>query len=479
MRVGSECLTSPLMPPNNGTRGFLLVVFCLFAFDAYAKTASEVFDAVSPSVIVIRTFDAQGKALGLGSGVALGGGMVATNCHVLAGAEHMRVQHRKREYPAALRHSDWDRDVCTLAVNGLKAAPVTLGSTARLKVGARVYAIGAPRGLELTLSEGIISSLRPVAGGQYLQITAPLSPGSSGGGLFDEQGRLIGLPTFYLAEGQQLNFAVPVEWISELPKRHKSTEETTQTPYLDWLNKAAALQVKQDWAGLLNHARRWTKAQPQAAVAWHCLGFAYGKSGQSAKAIEAYRQAVRINPEYAEAWYNLGVVYGKSGQTTSAIEAYQQAVRIDPEDADVWNNLGAVYGDSGQIAKAIEAFQQAVRINPEFAKAWLNLGVVYGDSGQIAKAIEAFQQAVRINPEYAKAWLNLGGSYGKSGQTAKAIEAYRQAVRIDPEDAEAWYSLGVAYRLSGQAEQTLAVYKRLKALDPARAEQFLNENVLP
>jgi S1-C subfamily serine protease len=102
---------------------------------------------------------------------------------------------------------------------GYSAPAVVIGSTKTLKVGAKVYAIGAPKGLELTLSDGIVSSLREVDGGQYIQTTAAISPGSSGGGLFDENGALVGLTTFYLAEGQNLNFAVPVEWVKELPKR--------------------------------------------------------------------------------------------------------------------------------------------------------------------------------------------------------------------------------------------------------------------
>jgi serine protease Do len=73
-------------------------------------------------------------------------------------------------------------------LQGYIAPAVVVGSTKSLKVGAKVYAIGAPKGLELTLSDGIVSSLREVEGGQYIQTTAAISPGSSGGGLFDENG---------------------------------------------------------------------------------------------------------------------------------------------------------------------------------------------------------------------------------------------------------------------------------------------------
>ena len=88
-----------------------------------------------------------------------------------------------------------------------------------LRVGQRVYAIGAPQGLELTLSDGLISGLRDAAGAQIIQTSAAISPGSSGGGLFDDAGELIGVTTFQTKTGQNLIFAIPVEWIDQLPQR--------------------------------------------------------------------------------------------------------------------------------------------------------------------------------------------------------------------------------------------------------------------
>ena len=82
---------------------------------------------------------------------------------------------------------------------------------ADLKVGERVYTVGAPSGLERTLGEGIISGLRDSSEGQFIQTTALISPGSSGGGLFDRSGNLIGVTTFLLKEAQAINFAIAAE----------------------------------------------------------------------------------------------------------------------------------------------------------------------------------------------------------------------------------------------------------------------------
>jgi thioredoxin-like negative regulator of GroEL len=377
-----------------------LLAALLFPFGVAAKSATELFESVSNSIVVVYAQNSQGETQGHGSGVVFAAGEVVTNCHVVEKSARFAVKHRNREYPATLKHTDHDRDVCSLTVTGLNAPAATLGSTSPLKVGQKVFAIGAPQGLELTLSDGIISSLREVKGGRYLQISAPISPGSSGGGLFDEEGRLIGLPTFYLAEGQALNFAVPVEWVKELPQRQTAAPQTGQSS-LTWLNKAIELDKKKDWPALLRHTQAWTKAQPNDAIAWFSLGIAYGNSGQTAQAIEAYQQALRIDPEDAKAWYGLGITYGESGQTAQAIEAFQQVLRIDPEHANVWYGLGITYGESGQTAQAIEAYRQALRINPEHANAWYGLGVAYRIDGQINKLTEVYRRLKVLDPKLA------------------------------------------------------------------------------
>jgi tetratricopeptide (TPR) repeat protein len=446
---------------------------------AWAKTATEVFEAAAPSVVTVHVQDTAGKPKGLGSGVVIGRGEIVTNCHVLEVGSRYTIKHEGREYPAVAKYTDWDHDVCSLTVSGLAASPASLGTTQSLKVGQKVYAIGAPKGLELTLSEGIVSSFREVGRGRYLQITAPISPGSSGGGLFDDEGRLIGLPTFYLSGGQQLNFAVPVEWVQALPQSHSAqpTQSRPAQSVSQWLARAIALEERKDWAALLKHAQAWTRSRATDAKGWYVLGIAYSESGQTANAIEAYQKALRIHPVYVKAWYNLAVLYDESAQTAKAIEAYQQALRIDPQEARAWYNLGVVYGKSGQPSKAIEAYQQALRIDPQDPKAWHNLGHAYGESGQTAKAIEALEQALRINPQYTKVWINLGVAYSASRQTEKAIEALEQALRIDPQDANAWYNLGIAYRRSGQTGKAIEAFQESLRIDPQDANAWYNLGV--
>jgi S1-C subfamily serine protease len=196
------------------------------AAGAATLTPAELFAQVSPSVWRVSTLAADGLLLGQGSAVVVAPGQLVTNCHVLARAR--RVQLRRDGQAAALpaRLVLWDvqRDLCQLEAPGLTAPAVALGDSALAAVGQPAYAIGHPKGLDLTMSAGLVSSLRRNAAGQLvlLQISAAISGGSSGGGLFNEAGELLGLTTIASVTGdaQNLNFAIPAGWIRDLPRRH-------------------------------------------------------------------------------------------------------------------------------------------------------------------------------------------------------------------------------------------------------------------
>jgi serine protease Do len=184
-----------------------------------ARNAEDIFAEISPSIVRVHSADSNGRPIKQGSGVVTGSGRIITNCHVVSGADQITVASGANTRSASVYVADEELDLCSLDVAGLNAPAVTLGSITGLRTGQRVFAIGAPLGLELTISEGIISSLREMAAGKVIQTTAPVSPGSSGGGLFDAEGKLVGIVTFQQRSGQNLNFAVPADWIGEMRNR--------------------------------------------------------------------------------------------------------------------------------------------------------------------------------------------------------------------------------------------------------------------
>ena len=175
--------------------------------------AADLFERVSPAVYAVVTDKSTGSA------VALSSNTLVTNCHVVDGATQILVIQGQTQIPAQISKAHKQKDIClmTTAVSGLQYA--SIGSSLGTKIGQEVFAVGAPRGLELTISEGLLSQKRSAlemmqVNDNYpiLQISAPISPGSSGGGIFNNKGELVGITTFVLRDSQNLNFAMPIEW---------------------------------------------------------------------------------------------------------------------------------------------------------------------------------------------------------------------------------------------------------------------------
>ena len=461
------------------TRALSALRFVLLGFSVGALllaqnlTPSQLFEKVRTSVVVVKTLDTKGNAISQGSGVKLPSGRIVTNFHVVKGGASFLVGQNDKFVPAFIKVADAQKDLCLLEAPGLKAPAVVMGRASGLKVGAVVYAVGAPEGLELSLSNGLVSQLRG-ANPPIIQTTAAISPGSSGGGLFDAQGRLVGITSFYVEGGQSLNFALPVEWVEDL--RASTMPAKPIRSEGEWLAQAVKLEAEGKLADQRDWCQAWVNFNGTSSVAWYNLGVAYGHIECNSEAIDAYLQALKIDPDFAKAWNNLlntlnnlkryseaieacrvalkinpnfsdawntlGIAYDHLNQYSEAIEAFRQVLRINPEDVDAWNNLGITYTDLKRYSEAIEAFRQALKINPDSVLALSNLGVAYDDQEQYSEAIEVYRKALKINPENALTWSNLGNTYGHLQRYSDAIEAHRQAVRINPENALAWYNLG-------------------------------------
>lgn len=203
-----------------------------------AASPQELFRRLSPSVVAVEALNSRDSVKLIGSGVVLAPDSIVTNRHVLSEGSKVRIVQGSETCRASVAWVDPDHDLAVLRINRgqdpacrLNAPSVPLRLSPNPAVGERVYAIGTPEGLELSLSEGIISGLREFENGHVIQTSAAISHGSSGGGLFDAEGRLIGITTFFVAEGQNLNFAIPANWVQLLLEAERSrSSDNHSTP---------------------------------------------------------------------------------------------------------------------------------------------------------------------------------------------------------------------------------------------------------
>jgi len=182
----------------------------------------EVNHALSLSVVQVHAFPEGGKIL-LGSGVVIGPGRVATNCHITQRAKTVVISKGAVRYEAASQRADINRDLCIVDAPAMEAPsaklPVAkLGQASRLSVGEPLYLYGFPRAIGIAFSQGQVQSLHPYQSSLIIETSADFSEGASGGGIFNNNGELIGLATFFSAGYERHYYAIPSDWIGDLVK---------------------------------------------------------------------------------------------------------------------------------------------------------------------------------------------------------------------------------------------------------------------
>lgn len=179
------------------------------------KDIPAIAKAANGAIVSIVMSDKDGKPIAQGSGFFVSkDGVIITNYHVIAEGSSALVKLPDGAFFVVdgVLAFDKARDVAVIKAHGDNFRTLTLGNSDRVQVGQEVVAIGNPLSLESTVSNGIVSSIRTIEeeGGKYLQVTAPISPGSSGGPLFNMAGEVVGITTMYIKGGENLNFAIPI-----------------------------------------------------------------------------------------------------------------------------------------------------------------------------------------------------------------------------------------------------------------------------
>ncbi len=442
---------------------------------------------VEPSIVVLLTYNREGKFAGQGSGFFLTQeGDVITNYHVLKGASRAEVRTSDGSvYPVSkIVAEDEEGDLIRVSVNIpqhlVRSLPV---HTSFPEVGERIIVMGTPLGLEKTVSDGIISAVREIPEfGKIIQVTAPISPGSSGSPVVNMKGEVIGVVSFFLMPGQNLNFAIPGNRIARLTpvdgkslsEREAFKEEERVAFAEKFYSIGRGFLLAEDYERALSFFAQAAKNNPNLAEAFFQIGYCLGKLGLYSDAIEPYLQAIRIKPNDIDTLNNLCVAYGMVRRYDEAMKACKEAIRIREDLPEAYNNLGWVYHKIGRYPEAVESCRQAIRLEPDLAMAHYNLGNNYLALKKFEAAIESYKQAIRVKFDYAEGHLNLGAAYHQMSRYEDAIGSYKQAILIKPGLAEAHLNLGMTYLKLGDKGSALEEYKTLKRLDKGMANRLFD-----
>jgi len=377
-------------------------------------------------------------------------------------------------------------------LTGIRTLAITQGADPA--IGTKVYAIGSPRGLDATLSEGIVSGSRPASeASARLQFTAPVSPGSSGGPLLDSSGQVVGVVTALRWGGQNLNFAVPTsqvrgflngKWTSRELWRGASIKEEEEAAYrsASFATRAKS-RGKAEMAGVesLLQARKQVEGagdievdMPKyrealktlaAIVPSSCGEFEYLLHYAMAEALSRHafdarlRTKVAPNVSLREDWERF---MNQSPDKQAAIRHLKQAIHLKPKFSPAYDSLWGAYTSCGQHTEALLVADRLVQLVPRCSKAYAHRGASFADLGQLDSALKNYRLAVEFSPSAPSHYFAMAEVYSELRLYDKAVESYQTVIKLGNEQAWTYLKFGFALQNAGRLGEALAAFQKAR-----------------
>ena len=456
---------------------------------------SNLIEVAKASIVLLVMNDRNNNPISFGSGFFVQPNTIATNYHVIVGAAHgtVKLVGMSTKYTIdSILAIDTDNDLALLKVSassGIK--PLTLiNDSDTVRIGERVFVVGNPEGLEGTLSDGIISNLPTLEhNNKRLQMTAPISPGSSGGPVINRKGEVIGVAvgSRQALGAQNLNFAIPSNYLKKLLDQSESAiplseqeQSISAKTYNLWGNVKfkqgdyvgaitdfdKAIQLKNDYAeaynnrGLAKHELREHTAaladfdiaiqlKPGLSVAYNNQGLAKQALGDLHAAIADYDKAIQLKDDDVVVYNNRGLAKDKLGDHVAALADYDKAIRLKSDYADAYNNRGSVKEKMGEYEAALSDYDIAVQLKPSDANGYNNRGFAKYKRKDFFGAITDYNTAIQLKPDFVNPYNNRGLVKTDLNQHVEAITDYNIALQIKPDYTEAYFNRGVSYLYLG------------------------------
>ena len=444
--------------------------------------------SIQQAVVTVINYDVDGDIASIGSGFFISeSGVLLTNLHVLEGAYHAEIKTRDGgRYPVAsvlAKNKVVDLIKVRIDIPAGRAAPVVVAGAAA-SIADRIFVVGSPMGLEQTVSEGIISAVREIPGGaKVLQLTAPISRGSSGGPVVNRQGQVVGIVTFQATQGQNLNFAISIDALdmlsteaSELSIAEWTIRNSTQGPALAaaLCSNGSKLAIRGEYEEALTYFREAAETNPEDPDAWYGLGSCYVGLGQPDDAIAAYKRPIEQDPDNAVAHFILAMYYKAIGKFEEEIDSLAEVIRIDSTNIRAQFELGRAYGAMERTTEQIDTFTDVLVHQPDHVPTLLHLGMALQESGRLEEAMALFTRARGVEPHNEQIHFNIGVTYGRMERPHASVNAYTQAIRANPRMVEAHYNLGITFLELGNRKLALDQYEILRPLNDGVASSLFD-----
>ncbi|MBK1987777.1 tetratricopeptide repeat protein [Sphaerospermopsis aphanizomenoides BCCUSP55] len=338
-------------------------------------------------------------------------------------------------------------------------------------------------------------------------------PGMSGGGIWDTEGRLIGIHNY--SETDVLGFSLGLSiqtflfyqkdnvWKLPQPQLNVAKNEPksadaasvilaffqiTSEPNsvnatgIQWLNYGIQLWRTGDTDNAIKAMENAVIKDPNSWQSYYNVSWIWAGKGKYHSALAAINTAIIEKPSFYRSYLFKSVIFRNLKQYQNALEAinqgFLQSKENHKEDFLLYATRGEILSNLEKYDQAIADFTQVIKINFQFTRAYYNRGVIYYEQGKIDSAIQDFTQAIAINPQYAKAYYYRGTIYGNQGKIDSAIQDFTQAIIINPQYTQAYYDRGIAYSEQEKVDLAIADFTQVIKINPQYAEAYYNRGFI-
>ena len=366
------------MAIRSGAPWAALALVCTLASSAVAaESIVDLVQAAKPAVVTVITYDADGSERGRASGFFVKSDEIITNWHVIKTAKSVRTKTIDGTTYAVTKilARDERADLALLKLDKANTTVMPLRMTVACpKEGERVVVIGCAGGLSTTVSDGIVSALREIPEvGRVIQITAPVSHGSSGSPVVNARGEVVGVVIGYYKDGQNLNFAVPSERVLALRPGTAGSHASVPSgagagaDVSTRIRSAVVMMRKGEYSSALRDLQNIAEANPKSHLAWGLVGTCHLLLRQYKEAVPGFQEAIRIKGDSPE-WYNgLALALVGIDEPHKAIKAYKAAIAIEPDNAFAHYGLGLLHVTLKDKKSALEEYNVLLKLDQEKA----------------------------------------------------------------------------------------------------------------
>jgi S1-C subfamily serine protease len=456
---------------------FLLPLFFIGSeVRAQKYEAEQIYSMYNDAVVVVIACDRYGSPVSQGSGVVIDDyGTIVTNYHVCGGYTNIKIKHNETIIDdVEITGGSKSSDVIFLKISSGIFKSIPLGSSSDVKIGQKVFALGSPLGFENSITEGIVNGIRKISSysdDNYIQISASISHGSSGGALISSEGVLMGITTSTIEEGQNINFAIPVDKIISI--QNSSYSNKTDDIYTSPNSKKDS-----DYTTKSGDPRKETKSKTTTKA----------KSGKDNDEGESRARVPGVDEDnsydsrrdrnsYTDYIYNGNSAFEREDYST-AIDYYRSYLKYYPEDYGVIYSVGLCYYMMDNDRAAKNEFMKVYSYGVKDARLYSALGDVERRLGNYDASIEYFTMSIRLDARREDSYSGMGLTYFYMGNYGESAICFTACILLDNSYGWYYYMRGKCYLMGDLSSAVLdpcADFRKAYSLGHTESAEYYNQ----